>query len=185
LLQLLLRLNFLCYIPQVGNIKRRERELKKTRCITGKELDNLTVIARESARRRKNYNFHYSDTDPSHSLLNAMEPDSYIQPHRHQDPNKDETLLVIRGKIGMIIFDDNGRIQGKAVLAAGGDPAVVNIPSGVFHTWVSLEPGTIFFETKAGPFIPLSGEEKAPWAPEENANNSQDYLESLRELFKV
>ncbi len=159
--------------------------MKKTRCITGRELDELSGLARASARRRKNYNFHYSDSDPSHRLLNAMEPDSYIQPHRHLDPNKDETLLVVRGRIGMIIFDDGGNIEYRAVLEPGGDPALVNIPCGVFHTWVSLEPGRIFFETKAGPFIPLSREEKAPWAPEENAETVPDYLGSLRDLFKA
>lgn len=157
--------------------------MKKTRCITGRDLDELTMLARESARRRKNYNFHHSDADLSHSLLNAMEPDSYIQPHRHLDPDKDETLLVIRGRIGMIIFDDSGGIECRAVLEPGGDPAVVNIPSGVFHTWICLEPGSIFFETKAGPFIPLLPEEKAPWAPEENTGTVREYLEKLRSLF--
>ncbi len=159
--------------------------MKKTRFITGGDLDKLTELARGSARRRKNYNFHCSDADPSHSLLNAMEPDSYIQPHRHLDPQKGETLLVVRGKIGMIVFDNAGKVECRAVLAPGGDPAVVNIPSGVFHTWVCLEAGTIFFETKAGPFIPLSREEKAPWAPEENSETTGQYLESLRNLFKM
>lgn len=159
--------------------------MKKTRCITARELEELSALARESTRRRKNYNFHSSDADPSHSLLNAMEPDSYIQPHRHLDPNKGETLLVVRGKIGMIIFDGNGNVECRSILAPGGDPAVVNIPTGVFHTWVSLEPGSIFFETKAGPFIPLSAEEKAPWAPEENTEKTRAYLEGLHRLFKA
>lgn len=159
--------------------------MKKPRCISARDLDELSALARESPRRRKNFNFHSSDADHSHSLLNAMEPDSYIQPHRHLDPNKGETLLVIRGRIGMIIFDESGNVECRAVLVPGGDPAVVSIPSGVFHTWVCLEPGSIFLETKAGPFIPLSQEERAPWAPEENTSKSQNYLNNLRKLFKV
>lgn len=159
--------------------------MKKIQCVTGKELDGLSELAAASTRRRKNFNFHYSDADPSHRLLNAMEPDSYIQPHRHLDPNKDETLLVIRGRIGMIIFDDSGRVECSAVLESGGDPALVNIPSRIYHTWVSLEEGSVFFETKAGPFIPLSPEEKAPWAPEENSAKAPEYLEVLRNLFKA
>lgn len=158
--------------------------MKKTRFITGRDLDELTELARKAARRRKNYNFHYTDADPSHSLLNAIEPDSYIQPHRHLDPAKDETLLVVRGRIGVIIFDEAGKVESRAVLVPGGDPAVVNIPSGVYHTWISLEPDSVFFETKAGPFLPLSRQEKAPWAPEENTEFTGTYLESLRRLFK-
>jgi hypothetical protein len=31
----------------------------------------------------------------------------------------------------------------------------------------ALEPGTVFLEAKAGPYLPLSADEKAPWAPVE------------------
>ena len=45
-----------------------------------------------------------------------MELDSYIQPHRHLDINKDETLAVTRGKMGLTIFDNDGTIEEKALL---------------------------------------------------------------------
>ena len=61
---------------------------------------------------------------------------------------------------------------------------MVNIPHEIFHTCVSLEEGTVFFEAKAGPFIPLAPEEKAPWAPPENDEFVTEYLESLKTLFK-
>lgn len=60
---------------------------------------------------------------------------------------------------------------------------MVNIPHEIFHMCVSLEEGTVFFEAKAGPFITLAPEERAPWAPEENGELVTQYLASLIKLF--
>jgi len=140
--------------------------------------------AKQSPRMRKNYNFHHSDEDICHRLLNAMEPGSYIQPHRHLDRNKDETLIAIRGKMGLVVFDDSGNIEAKAILEPAGRATVVNIPYGKFHTWISLKKQSVFFESKAGPFLPLTKEERASWAPAEEDKESAAYLASLEELFE-
>jgi cupin fold WbuC family metalloprotein len=73
-------------------------------------LDALCAEAAASPRRRKNRNFHPTDAHPGHRLLNAMQQDSYIPPHRHLDPNKDETFVVLRGSLGVITFDDDGKV---------------------------------------------------------------------------
>ena len=49
-------------------------------------LDEVCAEAAASPRRRKNRNLHPADDHPAHRLLNAMQPDSYIPPHRHLDP---------------------------------------------------------------------------------------------------
>jgi len=159
------------------------RNLTKAEFISQQILDRLSLRAKQSPRLRKNYNFHTSDGDICHRLLNAMEPDSYIQPHRHLDINKDETLAVIRGKMGLIIFDDDGAIEEKALLEPTGTVMMANIPHGTFHTLISLDGPSVFFEAKAGPFIPLTKEEKAQWAPQEGDESSTEYLRSLKKLF--
>lgn len=146
-------------------------------------LDKVCAEAKLSPRRRRNHNFHASDAEVCHRLLNAVEPDSYIRPHRHLDPAKDETLAVIRGRMGLVVFDPDGAVREKAVLAPGGETMAVNIPHGTFHTWIALKEGSVFFEAKAGPYSPLGPEEKAPWAPAEDDAASVPYLASLRELF--
>jgi len=156
----------------------------KTEFVNRQKLDELSSLAKASARRRKNYNFHLSDDDVCHRLLNAMEPDSYIQPHRHLDANKDETLIALRGKMGLIIFDDRGNIEDKAIIEPYGDVVMVNIPSGKYHTWLSLEERSVFFESKAGPYSPLAREGKAPWAPEEGDESTPEYLSSLKKMFE-
>ena len=146
-------------------------------------LDRVTLMAKDSPRRRKNYNFHAADTEASHRLLNAMEPDSYIPPHCHADPSKDETIVVLRGMLGAIFFNHDGTVAHNALLQPGGEAVAVNVPHGVFHSLVALEPGTVFFEAKAGPYMPLREGERAAWAPAEGAPDAAEYLEYLRRLF--
>lgn len=135
-------------------------------------LDDVSAQAQLSPRRRKNRNFHESDAQPGHRLLNAIEPGSYIMPHRHRDPDKGETMVVLRGALGLISFDDDGRIVDAVKVSAGGTPMGVDIPHGTWHTVFALQSGTVFLEAKAGPYLPLTPDEKAPWAPGENDHDA-------------
>lgn len=152
--------------------------------IIGRELlDGVTREARAAARLRKNFNLHADDEARCHRLFNAMEPDSYIPPHCHLGPEKDETIICVRGRLGVVFFDGQGSVREKAILTPGGDPFAVHVPVGEFHTFVSLENGTVFFESKAGPYRPLSPEERALWAPGDGSAEAAAYLASLRKLW--
>lgn len=142
-------------------------------------LDDVCREAAASPRRRKNRNFHTRDDQPGHRLLNAMQPDSYIPPHRHLDPDKAETMVVLRGAMAVIEFDDAGTVAGVAKLGAGGTALGVDIAHGTWHTVVALETDTVFLEAKAGPYLPLTSDEKAPWAPLEGDPGAAAYLASL------
>ena len=149
----------------------------------GAALAALTEVARGVPRRRRNANFHKSESEPANRLLNAIEPGSYIRPHRHLDPNKDETMVVLKGSLGMLWFDDAGAVAGQAVMAPGGT-CVVNIPHGCWHTLLALEPGTVFFEAKGGPYAPLAADETAGWAPPEGDAAVPGYYASLLARFR-
>jgi len=142
-------------------------------------LDTLSLEAKLNPRRRKNRNFHESDADLAHRLLNAIEPGSYVMPHRHLDPGKDETMIVLRGKLGVLFFDDAGQLTQSAILAADGTRCGVTIPHGVYHTVFACQPGTVIFEAKGGPYLPLSADERAPWAPGEGEPGADAYARSL------
>lgn len=147
-------------------------------------LDRLTAEAGENPRRRKNFNLHPGDDFCCHRLLNAMEPGSYIRPHRHQDPLKDESMVMVRGSMGVVEFDEAGNVVGHRILGAAGEAVAVDIPHGVFHTVVCLESGTVFFEAKAGPYRPLNDAEKGGWAPEEGTSEAAFYLAGLERLIR-
>jgi len=146
-------------------------------------LDDVSHQARESPRLRKNLNFHATDDFPAHRLLNAIEPGSYVAPHRHSDVTKDETILVLQGSLGLVTFDDEGQVLTHCRLDAGGDCVGADIYHGTWHTLIALVPGTVMFEAKAGPFIPLNSAEKASWAPTEGSENAPTYLSRLTQLF--
>lgn len=157
--------------------------LQELKLITVSLLDEVSHTAQTNPRRRKNHNFHLADDALCHRLLNAIEPDSYVAPHRHLEPQKAETMLVLRGRLGLVIFNDAGQVQQSAVLSAGGDCRGVDIPCGLWHSVLGLEPGTVFFEAKAGPYVPLQNQERAPWAPQEGDAEAITYLAGLRALF--
>lgn len=149
-----------------------------------RELDTVTTAARSSPRRRKNLNFHADDAHPAHRLLNAVEPDSYVCPHRHLAPNKDETLVVLRGAFGVVFFDEAGNVTDRVVIRAGGEHLGVNVPRGVFHTLIALESGSVFLEAKAGPYDAATDKELAPWAPPEGDEKAPTYHATLMALFQ-
>lgn len=144
-------------------------------------MAGLTESAVQAPRRRVHRNFHPDDAYPAHRLLVAIEPGSYVPPHRHLSPAKDETLLVLRGSLGVVFFDAAGKMERSIVLRAGGEHLGVDIPHGVFHTVFALESGTILFEAKAGPYVPIAAEERAAWAPAEGGPGVIDYLARLVE----
>ena len=151
--------------------------------ITTDLLRDLTALAAVAPRRRKNHNFHADESARCQRLLNAVEPDSYIPPHRHLDPCKDETIVLLAGRIGIVFFDESGNVTSDAVLDASASRFGVTIPANTYHSLVSLTAGTVFFEAKGGPYAPLSENERAPWAPGENDATAPAFLATLRRRF--
>lgn len=147
-------------------------------------LSQLADEARRSPRLRQNRNLHPSNESRCHRLLNAIEPASYIRPHRHLDPEKDEAFILMRGSLGIVLFADDGSVAATVCLNHAIGNLAADIPHAVYHTAVSLETGTVFYEAKAGPYLPLAEDEKAVWAPEDSASSAPEYLEQLRGLFR-
>jgi cupin fold WbuC family metalloprotein len=122
--------------------------------------------------------------EPVHRLLNALEPGTYVRPHRHLDPNKAETAIAVAGEIGVLLFDDSGAVLESRVLTPGGSDLGVQMPAGAWHTFVALAPGSVFFETKAGPWAPPTPEETAAWSPAEGTPEAADLERRWRNLLR-
>lgn len=142
-------------------------------------LDQLSREAAQSTRRRKNLNMHDDYTDPCQRLFNAIEPGTYIRPHRHSDPPKAECFMAVRGRMVLIVFDDVGEIEQVVPFGAGCDAVAIELPPGLWHTLIVQEPGSIFFETKPGPYVSLSDKDFAPWSPVEGELEADVYLFNL------
>ena len=112
--------------------------------IDNKTLDNLTAQAKASPRLRMNLNFHQSLDEKCHRFLNAVEPGANIPIHRH--PEKEESFVVLRGRIRVITYNDDGTIIENIVLNPSEGRYGVNVGKNVWHTVEALEPGSVIFE---------------------------------------
>lgn len=127
-----------------------------------------------------NHNFHSSLNAPLHRLLNAMEPGSYIRPHRHLNPDREESCILLRGKVAVFLFDETGNITEHVILSPSDGIYGIDLEAGVWHSVIVLEPGSVIYEAKEGPYVPLAKENMAPWSPEpEDEEKVNAYIEQL------
>lgn len=151
-------------------------------------LDDLVDRAATSPRLRQHANLHASYSEPCQRLFNAIGVDSYIRPHRHRVDPKTETLLAVRGRLTLVLFDEQGHVievvDFGAAAHQSGCEVGVELSPGVWHTVLAEEPGSVLFEVKAGPFEPVLAKEWAPWAPEEGSAEVSAYMAQLRRTVR-
>ena len=114
-------------------------------------LNDVGAQAKESPRLRMNYNFHQSLDEKCHRFLNALELGTEVPIHKHL--TKDETFVILRGKVRVTTHNDDGSIIEDVVLCAEEGKYGVNILKGVWHTIEALESNSVIFECKEGPFV--------------------------------
>lgn len=128
-------------------------------------LDGLKEAAGASPRRRAHHTLHEELSDPIQRVVIALEPGTYVRPHRHVD-RVWELFVLAEGMLAVLGFDDDGRVTDRVELRAGG-PRMVELPGGTWHSIVALEPGTLALEVKPGPYRPATDKDFAAWAPAE------------------
>lgn len=116
-------------------------------------LDALTEQAKRSPRLRMNLDLRNTPEDLSQRMLNAIEPGSSIPIHRHTESS--ETVIILRGHLRQLFYDDFGKVVQVFDLKAGGPGFGISIPVGQWHTVESVESGTVIVECKDGPYHPL------------------------------
>ena len=114
-------------------------------------LDDVSAQAKASPRLRMNYNFHQSLDEKCHRFLNAIEPSSIVPIHHH--PTKEEAFILIRGRVRVTTYNDDGSIIEDIILDPLQGRYGVNISKNVWHTIEALE-SSVIFECKEGPFVP-------------------------------
>lgn len=152
--------------------------------IDSKLISGLQQEAQANPRRRKNYNFHLEASDPLQRMLNAIEPGSYVQPHRHIDPLKREMFVILKGRMVVFIFDDEGVVTQRVLLDAEDGNLGIEIMPHEWHSIVSLAPGSVVFEVKDGPYVVADDKCFATWAPKPDDPEANDYMQKLMAGFE-
>lgn len=125
--------------------------------LTDDIVEKVSAEAKASPRLRMNYNLHASFEDSVQRMFNAIEPGSVIPIARH--PWSSETLLLLRGKLRVDIYNDQKEIIESVILDNAQGIIGYHIPKMTWHCVEALESGTVLFETREGPYQPVQEED--------------------------
>ena len=145
--------------------------------ITTELIDKVIEQARTSPRLRMNYNFHPELSDPVQRLINALEPWTYIRPHKHT--TKEESFVLLRGTVLAVVFNEDGSIREHAILSATSGILGIEFEENCYHMLTSLETGSAVYEIKEGPFVPHTEGSSASFAPKEGTPEAVIFLKKV------
>ena len=153
--------------------------------ITSGKLDELSEKAKQSIRKRANFNYHEQLDDTLQRMLNAMHIGTYVQPHKHENPDKREAFIILKGRVALVEFSDDGKPVDHIILDRSLGNYGVEIPAGTWHSLIVLEDNSVVYEVKDGPYNVSDDKNFADWAPGEGDNNCQLYLENLIDTLSL
>jgi cupin fold WbuC family metalloprotein len=116
--------------------------------IDKKILDDLTAKAKENPRFRMAMDLRNSPEDLSQRMLNALEPGTVMPIHRHHGSS--ETVVILRGKVRWLFYDEHGVETESVLLDADGDVRCINVERNRWYSLECLQSGTVLLECKAG-----------------------------------
>ena len=169
-------------LSSLATVSRHERAF----AVTADVIHTKAAEAKSNPRKREILVMHRGDRDPLQRMLNAIQPGSYVRPHRHRSPPKAESLVLLTGAIGFVPFFEDGTPDRENFILLDKTRGVLaaDFREGLWHTFFALEPDTVVFEVKPGPYDPATDKEFAPWAPAEDAPDAASYLSSLEQIFR-
>jgi cupin fold WbuC family metalloprotein len=173
-------------LRQLGyELRHPRRTLPRLRSIDQDLFDAVAEQARSTPRLRRHHNLH-AEADGVQRFLNVLQPGSYVRPHRHRREQAGtgfECFLVLQGRIGLLVFDDNGEVIQQECLAADGPLRGLELAEDQFHTLVALSPDAVIFELKQGPYHPATDKEFHSRFPLEDSAEAIPLEEGWRRLF--
>lgn len=146
-------------------------------------VSNLLNQSRESGRKRMTQRIHKGDDAAVHKMFNALQPGTYIPPHRHLNTAKSETVLVISGALLYVEFEEDGTVKHHALVQPGTEIFGMYILPHIYHTFIALKPDTLIFEVKDGPYEHDSDKDFPDWAPPEGTPEAEPYLLELVKML--
>jgi len=97
-----------------------------------------------------------------HDMIVVQYAGQYFRPHKHLE--KGESYHMIKGEMGVAIFDDEGKVVDICRMDTS-DITVYGVGTGMYHTNFPLTEAVVYHESRPGPFT--SGDSVfAPWGPD-------------------
>jgi cupin fold WbuC family metalloprotein len=125
-------------------------ESHNVQIVDHRQIAELATRARAVPRKRTHLLLHEGPADPVQRLIIVLQPNTYVRPHHHS--RQWEMLVLQQGRGNLLIFDGGARLTDRIELSPRS--FVVQIPTGVWHGFLVLEPNTAVLEIKPGPYLP-------------------------------
>jgi cupin fold WbuC family metalloprotein len=124
---------------------------------------------------------HQSPGDDFHQMVILQRQGRYFRPHRHA--GKGESHHIIRGAIGVLVFDDDGNVTARFV-AGPGHALITRVGKALWHTVLPMTQTVIYHEMKPGPYNAVGDSTYPFWAPDGRDNAAaMRYQEGLLRLL--
>lgn len=148
-------------------------------------FDQLIKESRISKRKRAHHIFKNDPDDQLQGIYVAMQPGTYVQPHKHESPDKREIFIAFKGRFLFLEFDEKGEITDHFVLDPKTNTHSAEINSKIYHTLICLESDSVGLDLKTGPFHPINDKDFAEWAPKEGDERCEDYLNDILNKLNI
>lgn len=142
-------------------------------------LDKMCADAASSNRLRISYNLHDELSDLIQRFITVSHPGTYIQPHKHENPDKREIFVLMQGRVIVVTFNNDGSILDYIILSIIDNNYIAEIPPTTWHSIIVLEQNSIVFQVIDGPFIPIDNKNFASWAPSEGGKDCDSYINTI------
>jgi cupin fold WbuC family metalloprotein len=147
--------------------------------ITEKLFTEIAAKAGKAERKRSNYNFHEDNSDPINRMINVMERSAYFPPHKHEDPDKREVFIILKGRVVMVEYDDSGNITDHIILDPREGSFGVELGPRTWHNLIPLDEVSVLYEIKDGPYDKEVDKTFAGWAPREGEEGAKGFVKSI------
>ena len=118
--------------------------------IDDKLIEETAKKSRESSRKRDVFRLHESDSAKVQRLINVVQPESEVKPHKHEDT--DELFISLKGEIKVNEYDNQGIINKTCIISQNSHEIAVEIEAGTWHSLESLKPDSAVMIIMEGPY---------------------------------
>jgi cupin fold WbuC family metalloprotein len=137
------------------------------------------AASRASARKRIIFPIHRTQPSLVQRMLNFLQPGTYVKPHIHRGEDSSESVVLLTGSLQYFIFNAEGDMIHSFKTVAGTPSAVLDMEPDVWHSFIVLEPDTVIFECKKGPYEAASDKDFASWAPNEGTPEADEWVRRM------
>lgn len=156
----------------------QERPIK----ITRKLLGDMKSISNNNDNMNLRICLHKNSESKLHDMVILERSGTYSPPHKHLD--KEDSLLIIEGRLGVVVYNDDGTVYDCCILEPN-QTLMYKVGIMMYHAVIAMTDTVIYHETKPGPFIYETDSIYPSWGPNINDSESmQEYKDSILTLLK-